>query len=203
MKAVVIYCHPDPESFTAAVKQTVCAKLQSAGAETRVLDLYDLDFQPVLTQGAWRAYEDESRNCEGVEAHVETVRWADTMIFVYPTWWYGMPAMLKGWLDRVLVPGVAFHMPQGEDIRPALHNITRLGVFTTGGASRWLTAFIGAPGRRTLMRGVRLLCAPKVRLSFAMHYDMDDSTPATRERHLRKVARAMDRLVRPQSGERA
>ena len=203
MKAVVIYCHPDPESFTSAVKQTVCAKLQSAGAETRVLDLYGLEFQPVLTQEAWKAYEDEASNCEGVEVHVETIRWADTLIFVYPTWWYGLPAVLKGWLDRVLVPGVAFHMPDGGAIRPGLHNITRLGVFTTGGASRWLTTLIGAPGRRTLLRGVRLLCSPKVRTSFAMHYDMDASTQATRERHLRKVSRAMERLVRPFSGERA
>jgi hypothetical protein len=69
--------------------------------------------------------------------------------------------MIKGWLDRVLVPGVAFLMPDGQndDIRPGLTHITRLGVFTTCGASFWLTRMIGAPGKRTILRGVRLICA--------------------------------------------
>jgi NAD(P)H dehydrogenase (quinone) len=69
--------------------------------------------------------------------------------------------MIKGWLDRVLVPGLAFLMPDGQndDIRPGLTHITRLGVFTTCGASFWLTRMVGAPGKRTLLRGVRLICA--------------------------------------------
>ena len=76
----------------------------------------------------------------------EALRWCDTLIFVYPTWWYGPPAMLKGWLDRVMLPDVAFLMPDPENvtIRPALQQITRLGVFTTCGASYWLTSLIGA-----------------------------------------------------------
>jgi putative NADPH-quinone reductase len=107
--------------------------------------------------------------------------------------------MIKGWLDRVLVPGLAFLMPDGEndDIRPGLTHITRLGVFTTCGASFWLTRFVGAPGRRTLLRGVRLLCAKKCRTVFAAHYLMDSSTGASRAKHLRRVAAKMDRLTGP------
>jgi NAD(P)H dehydrogenase (quinone) len=81
------------------------------------------------------------------------------------------------------------------DIRPGLTNITRLGVFTTCGASWWLTRIIGAPGRRTLLRGIRLLCAKRCRTVFAAHYLMDSSTPETRARHLRKVAERTDRLI--------
>jgi putative NADPH-quinone reductase len=105
--------------------------------------------------------------------------------------------MLKGWLDRVLVPGLAFLMPQaeGETIRPGLTHITRLGVFTTCGASWWLTRLVGAPGRRTLLRGVGLLCAPRKKTAFAAHYLMDSSTPESRAKHLANVARQMDRLI--------
>ena len=103
-------------------------------------------------------YEDTETNRKPVADYCDDILWCDTLIFVYPTWWYGLPAMLKGWLDRVLLPDVAFHMPkaEGEIITPGLHHIERLGVFTTCGASQWLTMFIGAPGKRTLMRGVGL-----------------------------------------------
>ena len=95
------------------------------------------------------------------------------------------------------MPGVAFLMPDAANrtIRPGLHNIRRLGVFTTCGASWWLTALVGAPGKRTLMRGVGFLCHPRKRTAFAAHYLMDSSTPASRQAHLRKVAARMDRLI--------
>jgi NAD(P)H dehydrogenase (quinone) len=132
-----------------------------------------------------------------VQRGVDDLRWCDTLIFVYPTWWYGLPAMLKGWLDRVMLPDVAFLMPDGthSNIRPGLRHIARLGVFTTCGASRWLTALVGAPGKRTLMRGVGYLCKPGKRTVFAAHYQMDTSTKASRRAHLQKVAARMDRLM--------
>ena len=96
----------------------------------------------------------------GLRRRIADLRWCDTLIFVYPTWWYGLPAVLKGWLDRVLVPGLAFLMPEpGGTIKPGLTHIKGLAVFTTCGASWWLTTLVGAPGRRTLTRGIGLLCA--------------------------------------------
>ena len=103
----------------------------------------------------------------------------------------------SSWLDRALVPGIAFLMPDDShsDIRPGLTHITRLGVFTTCGASWWLTRIVGAPGRRTLMRGLRFICAKRCRTTFAAHYLMDSSTPESRAAHLDKVARKMERFV--------
>lgn len=197
MRALVVYCHPDPASFTAAIRDLVLEKLAQAGAEVRLLDLYARGFAPALTQPEWQGYLACPDNIAPVAEDVAALRWCDTLIFVYPTWWYGLPAMLKGWLDRVLLPDVAFLMPDGANrtIRPGLHHITRLGVFTTGGASRLLTFLIGAPGKRTLLRGVGLLCHPRKKTAFAMHYLMDSSTPASRARHLARVARKMDRLT--------
>jgi NAD(P)H dehydrogenase (quinone) len=198
MRALVVYCHPKDDSFTAAVRDVVLARLAAAGAEVRLSDLYARGFDPVLTEAEWSGYADIPANRAEVAREVADLQWCDTLIFVYPTWWYGLPAMLKGWLDRVMLPDVAFLMPDGPNrtIRPGLTQITRLGVFTTCGASRWLTWLVGAPGKRTLMRGIGLLCAPRKRTAHAAHYLMDSSTDASRARHLARVAARVDRLVR-------
>lgn len=197
MRALVIFCHPRAESFTAAVRDVVMDKLRDAGAEVRLTDLYARGFDPRLSGDELSIYLDCPQNCAPVQSDVDDVRWADTIIFVYPTWWYGLPAALKGWLDRVLLPDVAFMMPrsEGETIKPGLQHIERLAVFTTCGASWWLTQLVGAPGKRTLMRGVGFLCKRPLKTAFAAHYLMDSSTPASRAKHLEHVGRKMDRFI--------
>ncbi|MDD9908107.1 MAG: NAD(P)H-dependent oxidoreductase [Ahrensia sp.] len=197
MKALLVFCHPKSDSFTAAVAQTVIEELENGGAQVKVIDLYRAGYDPVITASEWDCYEDCEQNCMGQEETIEALKWCNSLIFVYPTWWYGMPAMLKGWLEKVLVPGVAFHMPSpdGGNIKPGLRHITKLAVFTTCGASRWLTTFIGAPGKRTLLRGVRLLCARKCKTTYAAHYLMDSSTPESRKAHLETVRDKAKRMV--------
>lgn len=197
MRALVVYCHPRDSSFTKAVCDLVIEKLTKEGAEVRLCDLYAKGFDPVLSADDHAGYEICPDNCALVQQDVDDVRWCDTLIFVYPTWWYGLPAILKGWLDRVFLPDVAFLMPSPErkGIHPGLQHINRLGVFTTCGASWWLTALIGAPGKRTLMRGVGLLCGKPFKKTFAAHYLMDSSTPESRKRHLDRVASKMDRFL--------
>lgn len=197
MRALIVYCHPCQKSFNLAIRDLITDKLRAAGAEIRLHDLYASGFTPVLTWHEWKGYLQTPANRAPVDQHCADVEWCDTLIFVYPTWWYGLPAMLKGWLDRVLLPDVAFLMPDGahKTIRPGLQHITRLGIFTTCGASWWLTQVVGAPGKRTLTRGVGFLCAPRKRTAFAAHYLMDTSTPQSRARHLARVAARMDRLI--------
>ena len=196
MRALVVYCHPKETSFTAAVRDVVLDRLAAAGAEVRLRNLYAEGFDPTLTARDLDIYEDEAVNGAAVAGEIADLRWCDTLIFVYPTWWYGLPAVLKGWLDRVLVPGVAFLLPEpGGTIKPGLTHIRRLGVFTTCGASWWLTTLVGAPGRRTIQRGIGVLCAKGHRRVFAAHYLMDSSTNASRKAHLAKVARKMDRFT--------
>lgn len=192
MRVLIVFSHPDPDSYNASLMRDARAALDGAGHETRLIDLYAEGFDPVLTREGWRAYEDAARNAEGIEAHVEALRWAEALVFVYPTWWYGLPAMLKGWLDRVWLPGVAFSMPRpDETIRPQLGHIRKLGVITTCGASWWLTQLVGAPGRNLLLRGCGILMAPRRRRVFLAHYLMDSSTPESREAFRARVVRAM------------
>ncbi|MEM7213220.1 MAG: NAD(P)H-dependent oxidoreductase [Pseudomonadota bacterium] len=196
MRILIVYCHPNPNSYTAAVRDAVVERADAAGGEVRMLDLYAEGFDPTLSHTELQHYETVPDNIVPVAAHVEAIRWCDTLIFVYPTWWYAHPAMLKGWLDRVLLPGVAFDMPDGGDIRPTLTHIKRLAVFTTCGASWWLTRFIGFPGKRVILRGIRILCAKRCRTAFVAHYLMDASTPETRQKHLDRVRQTAARLFR-------
>jgi putative NADPH-quinone reductase len=191
MRVLLIHAHPDPDSYNAALKRAAVAAL-SPRHEVREIDLYAEGFQPVLTRQEWRDYEKGVPETGPVAEHVTALKWAEAMIFVYPTWWYGLPAILKGWLDRIWLPGVAFSLPAEGDIRPTLTHIRKLGVITTCGASWWLTQIVGAPGRNTLLRGCGFLMARGCRKVFLAHYSMDDSTPDSRARYLARVTRAME-----------
>ena len=197
MRALVIYCHPRETSFNCGIRDLVLARLSAAGAEVRLRDLYSEGFDPVMSAYDHETYETVPENRQRVARDCTDLQWCDTLIFVYPTWWYGLPAMLKGWLDRALVPDVAFIMPksEGEDIKPGLTHITKLGVFTTCGASRWLTFLVGAPGKRTLMRGLRIILAKRCKTAFAAHFLMDSSTPESRAKHLNRVQKRLDKLI--------
>lgn len=194
MRVLVVHSHPDPDSYNAALCAATTAALEKAGHDVRLIDLYAEGFDPVLTRSAWRDYENPEINGAGVESHIERLRWAEGLVFVYPTWWYGLPAMLKGWLDRVWLPDVAFTLPRDEDIKPLLTNIRKLGVVTTCGASWLLTQIVGAPGRNLLLRGCKFLMARGCRTVFLAHYRMDASTPETRAAFLARVERAMARF---------
>lgn len=195
MRTLVVYAHPVPESFNAAVRDTVVASLSGAGHEVRLIDLYASGFDPVMSAEERRLYHERDVNVRPVAEHVALIQWAEAMVFVYPTWWYGPPAMLKGWLERVWVPHVTFIMPtETTGIRPNMQHVRRLAVVTTCGASWLMSKFVGEPGRKIILRGIRLLCHPRCSTRYLAHYKMDTSTKKSREAYLAKVAKAMARL---------
>ncbi|KZK77950.1 FMN-dependent NADH-azoreductase [Pseudovibrio sp. W64] len=189
MHALIVYCHPNSESFSKAILEQVVETLRLQDVSMDLIDLYEEGFQPVLTKGELDSYLDTSLNQQGLEPHIDALQRCDTLIFIYPTWWYGLPAMIKGWLDRVLVPGVAFKLTEEGAIKPNLQNIKKLAVFTTCGAPRWLSFLMGTPGKKTVLRGVRVLCNPWVKTRYAAHYNMDSSTETSRLRHLKVIDR--------------
>ncbi|TIN70633.1 MAG: flavodoxin family protein, partial [Mesorhizobium sp.] len=106
-----------------------------------------------------------------------------------------LPAMLKGWLDRVWATDVAFKLPAGKGrIKSLMTHVTKVGVITTCGAPTWWSVVVGQPGRKTLLRGMRALCATRCRTFFLAHYLMDASTPATRAAFLAKVRAKLERF---------
>lgn len=196
MRILVVHAHPDPGSYGSALHREVLAALRRAGHEVRDLDLYAQDFAPVLDAGERRAYHTPGENEAGVLDHVEELRRAEALVLVFPTWWYGPPAILKGWFDRVWLPGVAFHLPEGGGtIRPGLTNIRKLGVVTTTGSPRWfLKLWMRDPLKALLLRGIKRLMAPGAGHVWLAHYSMDSSTPESRKRFLARVSAAFEKF---------
>ncbi|PSJ59993.1 NAD(P)H-dependent oxidoreductase [Kumtagia ephedrae] len=195
MRMLVVYCHPVPESFCAALRDTALEVFRRRGDELRLVDLYAEGFDPVMTCDERRGYNDGPPADPALVPYVEHLKWAEAVLFVYPTWWYGLPAMLKGFFDRVWATGVAFDLASdGGRIVSRISHITRIGVVTTCGAPRLWSFLIGQPGRKTILRGMRALCAKRSRTLYLAHYDMDRSTPASRAAFLEKVRRRLERF---------
>lgn len=192
MRVLVVHCHPVPESFCAAIRDRVVETMAHGGHEVRLVDLYAEGFDPVMHCEERRSYNDNAPADPALAPHIDLVRWAEAVVFVYPTWWYGLPAMLKGWLDRVWALDVAFALDRRKSrIVPLLTHIRRIAVVTTCGAPLWWSHLVGHPGRRTILRGIRALCARNCRTLFLAHYRMDFSTPETRAAFLDKVERRL------------
>jgi NAD(P)H dehydrogenase (quinone) len=199
MRILVVYSHPAPTSFLASIHAELVRRLEADGHAVRVIDLYAEGFEPVLDPEAWRAHRrDEPAEAADLVPHIAALREAEGLIFVYPTWWYGMPAMLKGWLDRVWQPGVAFTL---KDEVFQLHHLTdvrQFAVVTTCGSPGWfIERVVGDPARRQLMRGMALQLARGVRRCWSPIYDVDrrsqDDLAKARAKVVDRVARFMGR----------
>ncbi len=195
MRALVVYCHPRPDSFSAALRDAVIGALNEAGHEVRLIDLYGANFDPVMGPQEHLDYIHEQRNQAYMADQIALIKWCQYLVFVYPTWWYGPPAMLKGWLDRVWVPHVTFAMPtETTPIRPNMLHVEKIAVITTCGATWWISKLIGEPGRRMLLRGIRALCHRRCKTLYMALYKMDTSTHAQRQAYLERVARKVGAL---------
>lgn len=190
MKILLVYCHPVPESFNRAVLDATLEGLAAAGHTVDLVDLYAEGFAPVMSADERRTYNEPDATVPAdVAHHVQRLQSAEGLLFVYPTWWYGQPAMLKGYLDRVFRPGVTFTIPtEVQGMRPALDNVRFIGVVTTLGSPRWLWSLvIGAPGRKIILRGIRACCGPRTRTLWLALHRMDTASDRARRRFLARV----------------
>jgi NAD(P)H dehydrogenase (quinone) len=196
MKALVVYCHPNPNSFNATVRDTVIEGLKSTDHEWKLVDLYADGFNPIMSLTDREEYHTAGANETRVRDQLELLRWCEALIFVYPTWWYGPPAMLKGWLDRVWVPHATFSMPEGnQPIRGLMQNIKHIyAISTLGSPWWWWKVGMGEPGRRMLLRGIGILCAPGLKTRWIALHKMDSSTDKERSAFLKRVSRAIRQL---------
>ena len=188
----MVYAHPRPDSLSAALRDAAKAALESAGHRVELRDLHAEGFNPVLSAEERGRYHDVPGNLQGIEDHVAALRRAEALLLVHPTWWYGMPAILKGWFDRVWAPGVAFKLEQGA-IEPALTNIRRIGVVTTYGSPHWLLWYVGRIDRKLFARGLRRLCAKDCKVEWLTLTRMDHRTHAECEAFVMRVRERLSR----------
>jgi putative NADPH-quinone reductase len=196
MRVLVVYAHPLADSFAAALHQAVVATLGQGGHEVDDCDLYAEGFDPVLTAAERHAYNTGSPDISAVAQHVARLQAADALVLCFPTWWYGMPAMLKGYFDRVWAPGIALRLPEGGGtIQPALTNIRKFWVVTTYGAPWWLIRVaLRDPVRGVLLGGLARLCGRGVETRFLALYNIDGATRDRCAGFLARVERAFARF---------
>lgn len=203
MRALLVYCHPVPESFNAAVRDAAMRGLTAAGYEIDLLDLYAEGFDPVMGAEERLDYHTPGTNRLPVADHLDRVKNADALVFVFPTWWYSPPAMLKGWLDRVLVPHEAFGMPgKLRGLERKLTNIRLLAAVTTLGCPWFWWLWIGQPGRRILFSGVGEIVHAKARRMWLGLHSMDTASLANRTAFLARVESRFAGLGNASHGER-
>lgn len=193
MRVLLLYAHPDPDSYAAALHRATLEGLAEAGHVVDDCDLYAERFDPVLNLAERRDYHHLDRNRAAVEPHVRRLEQAEALVLVFPVWNFGLPAILKGYLDRVFLPGVSFRLENGR-AEPNLHHLRRVTAVTTYGATRWRAFAMGDPPRKIVTRMFRVLVSPRARVRFHACYDMNRATPARLDAFRDRVGEAMRRF---------
>ena len=185
----VIHCHPLDTSYNHALFRATVATLEQNGHRVIATDLYREGFQPAMTVEERRSYVDNGYDGHAVAGYIDALKKVEGIVFCFPHWWFAMPAMLKGYVDRVWGPGVAFvYDPRDGHLEPSLRHIKLFGVITSYGSPQWVVRlFAGDAGRKVMMRGLKPMCARGVESFYLAHYGMDKSTPKTRQAFLEKV----------------
>eukprot|EP00457_Paulinella_chromatophora_P015375 gb/GEZN01015978.1/.p1 GENE.gb/GEZN01015978.1/~~gb/GEZN01015978.1/.p1 ORF type:complete len:256 (+),score=30.90 gb/GEZN01015978.1/:21-788(+) len=203
-EVLMIQAHPvGSSSFNAALAAAARRGLQQAGHTVTEITLYsDNDstpFQPALTRSEWKSYFSFPYPSASPDtaASVAALQRCDALVLVYPTWWFGFPAVIKGWLDRTFLPGVAFRLPHLEPkdsplstqtgLIPGLTNIRKVGIVSTFGAPRPIVSVAGDNGRNLVSRALLPLFNPYCTLLHLGLYDMDHTNSQEREKFLKEV----------------
>ena len=152
MNVLIVYAHPNPHSFNAAMRDVAVDALTEAGNSIQVSDLYALHFKAVLDEHDFKERQDPDffnpiveqyhaattgTFAEDIKREIEKVQWADLIIFQFPLWWLSFPAILKGWFDRVFVNGVVVNFATHERL---LTGKRVMLAFTTGGSAATYSA---------------------------------------------------------------
>jgi putative NADPH-quinone reductase len=195
MQVVVVLAHPNADSFNHAIARRACDTLRSAGHEVDLLDLYALGFQAAMTADEREAYHGDTPILDPMVAeHAALVQRAQALVLVYPTWWSAQPAILKGWFERVFVPGVGFRFNARGKVRPGLDNLRHLVGISTYGSPRLYVKAVNDNGRRTLTRTIRMSAGRRARSTWLGLYAIDTATARDRANFLDAVEQRMRSL---------
>jgi putative NADPH-quinone reductase len=194
MRILYIYCHPLPESFHAAIRVKALDALARAGHQIDLLDLYAENFNPVLSEDDRRHYHDTSRNQSGLEDYVARLKSAEAIVLQFPTWCFGLPAMLKGFFDRMIMPGVAFDLSDPAHVKPMLLNIKRIIGIVTYGRPRYMALWMCDPPRNVVKRYVRWFTGRKARVDYHALYHLNVASDAQRAAFMDRIHQALSTL---------
>jgi putative NADPH-quinone reductase len=175
MRVLVLYAHPVETSFNAALHAAVVETLRKSGHAVDDCDLYAEDFEPRLSRAERIGYHEVGPNIEPVRTYVERLQRAEALVLSYPVWNFGFPAILKGYFDRVFLPGVSFDLIDGGLVMK-LTNIRKIAAICTYGGSRFRAFLAGDPPRKIVTRVVRAQAGMRTPVTYLACYDMNNAT---------------------------
>ncbi|TQK74051.1 putative NADPH-quinone reductase [Brevibacillus sp. AG162] len=158
MNILVIIGHPDPESYCSALAHAYMEGAKGKAAQIRIIDLSQISFDPNLKYGYRKRTELE----DDLKEAQDLIRWADHLVIVYPTWWGTMPAILKGFFDRVLLPGFAYKYREGSSLWDKLLTGKTAHVIVTMDTPSWYNRLIyWQAGHLVMKRNILKFCGIK------------------------------------------
>lgn len=171
MNFLVVVAHPIEDSLAKRSALAVTEELRLMGHAVELLDLYQLGFDPVLSEEGLRAFRSGAHR-PSVSALHEQLKNSQGLVLCYPTWWHGPPAILKGYLEQMFVPEVGYRFENGK-LQPLLGNLLRIEVLTSYNSPWWLVRLFNlSADRSALVRGIKLACAPNAVVNWRAMYRM-------------------------------
>ena len=167
--------------------------LKTARHEVDDCNLYEEGFDPVMSRHDRLVYHDYPTNTGRVKEYVERLQKAEALVIVTPVWNFGFPAMLKGYFDRVWLPGITFELVDGK-VQSKIRHIRKLGAVLTYGGTSTRAFLAGNPPKKIVKRVIRAQINPMAPVTFLAHYDMNRSTPETRAQFLERVKNSMEKF---------
>ena len=192
MRVMVVYAHPVETSFNAAIFAAVTETLRGRGHEIDACDLYAENFPAIMSREDRLLYHEIPANRALALPWIERLEAAQALVMVFPTWVFAPPAILKGFCEKVFLPGIAFELVDGR-VRGALKHLKHVGGVSTYGGTRWRAFLAGDPPRKLLTRTMRAYVGPNVPVSFFGCYDMNRIDEARGKAFLDKVRAAYAR----------
>lgn len=189
MRVMVVYAHPVETSFNAAIYATVTEALKQRGHEIDACDLYAEKFPAIMSRADRLLYHEIPANRALARPWIERLEAAEALVMVFPTWVFAPPAILKGFCEKVFVPGFAFELVDGK-VRGAMRHLKCVGGVSTYGGTRLRAFLAGDPPRKLLTRILRAYVGPAVPVSFMGCYDMNRIDEARGRVFLDKVRAA-------------
>ncbi|MBV7297082.1 NAD(P)H-dependent oxidoreductase [Enterovibrio paralichthyis] len=189
MKCLVVLSHPLKESLCSHLCQQTIEHLEGKGYDITLLDLYEESFDPVLSAQERQSYYADNFDRSQLNKELEQLVEAESLVLVFPTWWFSFPAMLKGWIDRVWAPGYAYdHDAALGAIKPRLHRLKEVKVVTTLGSPWWVDNLVmRKPVKRVLKTAILGACAKDCRVTFLSLYNAEKASTEKVDKFVRKI----------------
>lgn len=191
---LVIYAHPNPESFNAAIKSKVIETLQKSNAHFNVIDLYEINYNPVIS-----LEEMKGNNSNETKKFQQQISEATNIIFIFPVFWFRAPAILEGFIDKVFVPGFAYRFKKlfgkyGIPI-PLLNDKRVLTIVTHGTPALPVKLlYVNAVKYRFLL-GFLSFCFNLFKCKIVQLWSVPFISLKTREKYLRRVERLIENRI--------